>query len=143
MKLGAAFFWNHMGIPFPQPAVPTMSPWLSNMTFMLFASVRFKMACSLRKKSASKAFSSRGCAPAQTTPKRIKFHPTLLIWFTSAWLKVEQVEQLPAAVHALFTTSLQILVPDTDGNQGGPLTTMFGPPKTTGALVPASTKRCP
>jgi hypothetical protein len=85
----------------------------------------------------------RGCAPAQTTPRRMEFQPLALIWATSASLNVVHELQLPAAWHWSLTTSSQTLEPETDGKYGGPFTTTFGPAKTTLAFVCASTNRCP
>ena len=131
-----------------QPAVPTMSPWLSNITWISLWSVKFNTACSRVRKLGSKWSASSGCAPAHTTPNRIKFHPNDFIWSTSAWLNVKHVWQVPqnhfwnklylnvpVFEQLSSTLSSQWVVPVTAGMYGGPLTTTFGPPRTIGAPV--------
>jgi hypothetical protein len=142
-RTGEAFCENHMGIPLPQLALPTASPWLSSTTAIPSRSVKSRSACKRLRKPESSRSSSHGCAPAQTTPSRIEFHPFALMCATSASLNVMHELQFPAARHWALMTSLQTLSPETEGKYGGPFTTTFGPDRTTLAFVRATTNRRP
>ena len=141
MSSGDAFFWNHAGTPLPQPRLLVMSPWLSSTTAMPSLSVRSSTACSRFTKSASSESSSRGCAPAQTTPSRMLFQPMLFMCEMSAALKVAHDVQLPSLLQTApagpSVTSLQMVVPVVAGMYGGPFTTTFAPRMTIGSPVAA------
>ena len=51
--------------------------------------------------------------------------------------------QVPAFEHASVRTSWHMVVPETEGRYGGPLTTTLGPPMTIVLFVAASTKVVP